>query len=225
MTLRSAANLYQYRGNVLVTAPASEPVTLAELKLALRIDGTDDDTFLNSAITEARQEIEDVTGLALITQEWALSLDSWPHEDTPWWDGVRQMAVSELSAQSGQAWVSVSRYPLQSVEVVTVYDNAGAGVAVSIADVFDIDTYQRPGRMALKSGQTWPIALRNTDAIRIEYTAGYGAAADVPAPLRRAIRQMAAYLYEHRGDGCSAGDAMSESGAGSAVMRYKVKAI
>jgi len=225
MTLRPIIRLTQYRGNVLTVAPATEPVTLAEVKGALVISDTGQDAYLTSLLEEARQEVEEVTGLALITQTWRLSLDHWPNGVEQWWDGVRQAAISELYAAGVRPWVPIPRYPLRTIASVTVFDQAGNDTAVTVADVFDVDTYQRPGRMALKSGATWPIALRDTNAIQIDYTAGYGAAVDVPAPIKRAIRQMACYMYEHRGDGCEPKDAYQASGAAAIMGRYEVKAI
>jgi uncharacterized phiE125 gp8 family phage protein len=78
----------------------------------------------------------------------------------------------------------------------------------------------------LQRGATWPVALRANNAIEIVYTAGYGAdASSVPAPLRRAVKQLAAYLYTHRGDMCDMGDAMHDSGAGSIMGQYKIKRV
>jgi uncharacterized phiE125 gp8 family phage protein len=82
-----------------------------------------------------------------------------------------------------------------------------------------VDTYQKPGRLALKRGQVWPIALRTINAIQIDYTAGH---AQVPAPLKRAVKAMVAHMYGHRGDGCSASDAFNDSGAAEIVGRYRV---
>ena len=77
--------------------------------------------------------------------------------------------------------------------------------------------------MTLQQGATWPVALRSSAAIEIDYTAGYGVdATTVPAPIKRAIRQMAAYMYEHRGDGCEPKDALTASGAWAILNRYRV---
>jgi len=222
VTLRPAIPLQQYRGHVLTVAPATEPVSLSEVKAQLVIDGTADDALIAGFITDARQEIEDVTGLALVTQTWRLSLDHWPSGRGDWWDGVRQGAIADIYASGARAWVSMPRYPLASIASVTVFAEDGTDSAVTVADVFDVDTYQQPGRMALKRGQTWPIALRAINAIQIDYTAGYGNAAAVPGPIKRAIRNMVAHMYSHRGDGCNAGDAYHESGAANIVGRYRV---
>lgn len=41
----------------------AEPITLDDAKRQLRIDGSDDDEFLETAISDARGWIEDYTGL------------------------------------------------------------------------------------------------------------------------------------------------------------------
>jgi len=221
MSLRAPDQIAYYRGSVIETYPAIEPVTLSEVKALLVVDGTGDDAILTDMIGEAREFIEHISGMAFITQGWRLSLDRWPQPATPWWDGVQQMAISELTARNASLQIPV--WPLQTISVVTVFGDDNVGVPVTIASVFDVDTYQQPGRLTLRNGATWPIALRNSNAIQIEYTAGYGlTAADVPGPIKRAIKAMVGYMYSHRGDGCDSGDAYTESGAAAIVGRYKV---
>jgi uncharacterized phiE125 gp8 family phage protein len=75
--------------------------------------------------------------------------------------------------------------------------------------------------MTLKRGSTWPIALRANNAIQIVYVAGYTNAAAVPASMKRALKQLAAFLYTNRGDTCEPADAMSKSGANDILAIYK----
>lgn len=63
---------YPPRKAVLITAPATEPLTLSEVKLFLRIDGTTEDALLASLITTARQLAEKDLRNVLITQSWQL---------------------------------------------------------------------------------------------------------------------------------------------------------
>jgi len=222
MTLRPAIPLYQQRGSVLVTAPASEPVTASELRSHLRADSTElPDAEANALITEARQMIEDLIGLAFISQSWRLSLDRWPGGAEAWWDGVRQMAISELYAPNYMTSVMLPRWPLASITSVTVFDEDSNSQAVTVANTFDVDTYQVPGRLTLKRGSTWPIALRANDAIQIIYVSGYANAAAVPAPMKRALKQLAAFLYTNRGDTCEPADAMQKSGAAGLFDTYR----
>jgi uncharacterized phiE125 gp8 family phage protein len=222
MTLRPSIPLYQQRGSVIVTAPASEPVTAAELRTHLRVDSTElPDAEANALIAESRQMIEETIGLAFISQSWRLSLDRWPGGAEAWWDGVRQMAISELYAPSYMTSVQLPRWPLASITTVTVFDEDSNSQTVTVADTFDVDTYQIPGRMTLKRGSTWPIALRANNAIQIVYVAGYANAAAVPATMKRALKQLAAFLYTNRGDTCEPAEAMSKSGANDILAIYK----
>lgn len=225
MALRPNIPLHQYRGLKLKTAPATEPVTAADLRTQLvESSSALPDAEANALIEESRGMIEEMTGLALITQTWEMAIDRWPAGREPWWNGVRQGAISELHAPNHLRSLELPRYPLQSVDVVTVYDEGGNASTVTIGSTFDVDTFQSPGRVTLQTGATWPVALRANNAIVIEFTSGFGSAAsDVPAILRRAVKQVAAYLYTHRGDDCQIEDALGA--ARGLLASYAVKRI
>jgi hypothetical protein len=227
MSLRPAIPLYQHRGHALVTGPAVEPVTANELCAHLEIDAsvTRNQTDAAELITDARTMVEEYTGLALINQSWRLTLDNWPAGREAWWDGVRQMAAQELYTIA-QSSLSLPRYPLVSITSCTVYDEASNAAAVNVASVFDVDAYSKPGRLTLKRGAVWPVALRASNAIEIVYLAGHGtSAASVPGPLKRAVKNLAAYLYANRGDACSVDDMMAKSGAAMLLNAYRVARI
>lgn len=225
MALRAPVGLHQQRGHVITSAPAAEPVTASELRDYLREDATTlPDADANELVAEARQMLEDKFGVAVITQSWRLSLDRWPGGRAEWWDGVRDGSIADLYGPAGYGDLKPPRWPLQTVDSVTVYDEDSNSTAVTVATTFDVDTYQHPGRITLQRGATWPVALRANNAIQIVYTAGWGdAASDVPAPIKRAVKQLAASLYAKRGDGCEAVDPIRESGAGFIMSQYKVK--
>jgi len=223
MALRNTASMHYARGNRLVMGPAVEPITLTELKTHMRISDDTDNQYLAQLIQDTVQELEDYSGLALITQSWQLTLDRWPLHNEQWWDGEREAHIDVIYAGSKHRSLELPRYPLRTVDAVTVYDESDNATVVTIADVFDIDTSHLRGTLTLKRGAVWPTALRASAAIEIDYTAGYGGTTvTVPAPLRRAVRQMAAFMYEHRGDGCDPGDALSKSGAKAILDRYRV---
>lgn len=214
MALRPRKNLAQLSGHRLVTGPASEPVTLDQVRALLREPPQEDDDFILDCIVEARQVFEATTGIACISQTWKLTLDHWPGGGRePWWEGTVQLPRSELSRGSAD-YVALPRYPLIDVSSVTTYDLDNTAASVTVADVFFLDMASFPGRMILNTGETWPTALRDRNAIEIEYEAGFGATASaVPATIKRAIAQTAGYLYENRGTGCSALFALKETGA------------
>ena len=162
----------------LITPPTLEPVTLADAKAHLRIDGDDDDDddFLTAAIVAARSHVESLTRRVLLEQGWRVYLDAWP----------RKRIVTILVA------------PLISVDEVTVFDPAGDPVAVTTDD-YEVDTVAVPGRLVLSS--PLPVIVgRAVNGIEIDVTAGYGpSSVDVPAPLRQAALMLVAHWYEHRG--------------------------
>lgn len=216
--LRNPVKIVQERGLALVTGPTSEPVTVDEMREHLRVGEEVSTGYIQDLIAESRQYIEDMTGIAMISQSWKMVIDRWPSNGEPWWDGVRDGAISELYGQGST--LVLPRYPLLSVTSVTTYDEDSNSTSVAVS-TFDIDTVSKKGRMTLKKGATWPVALRANNAIEIVFVAGY---ADVPAPLKRAIKSMAAYMYRHRGD-CDTGSAFVDSGAKSAVDVYRVRSI
>ncbi|MBV9571448.1 MAG: phage head-tail connector protein [Alphaproteobacteria bacterium] len=162
----------------LITPPAVEPVTLADAKLHLKVDTSDDDALIARLIIAARARAEWHTGRALNTQSWILWLDGWP-----------------LCAP-----IEIALPPLQGVSSVTVYaPNDSASVIDPAA--YQVDAASAPARLALKSTVLPPINLRAMNAVAVAFTAGYGSAAtDVPAGIRDAILELTAFLYEHRGE-------------------------
>ena len=222
MSLRPSISLYQDRGSRITTNPESEPVSLMEMKRYLRIDDNSDDIVLSDQIMEARRFIEDQIGLAFISQSWRMALDRWPAGGEAWWDGVREMSITELYRSNVLQSVTLPRWPLVSITSVTTYDEDSNATAITVANVFDVDVYRTPGRITLKRGQTWPVALRANNAIEIVYVAGYANAAAIPMTMKRAVRQLAAFMYNHRGDDCDASQAFSDSGAASLVDQFKV---
>jgi uncharacterized phiE125 gp8 family phage protein len=58
-----------------ITPPITEPVSLSDIKLYLRIDHVDEDALLNSLIKSAREQAENRTNRALATQTFELVVD------------------------------------------------------------------------------------------------------------------------------------------------------
>jgi uncharacterized phiE125 gp8 family phage protein len=161
----------------LTTPPAAEPVTLDQAKAHLKVDTTDDDALITSLIAAARARAEWHTGRAFITQSWTFWLDGWPC------DGVIEIPLP----------------PVQSISAVTAYALDDSATVLDAA-TWQIDTASAPARLALKPNASPPVNLRALNAIAIAFTAGYGGASDVPAPIVQAVLMILAALYAHRGD-------------------------
>lgn len=162
---------------VLTVPPVLEPWTTAEVKAApaLRIDSDVDDVAVAGQIVSARQETEEHTGRALITQTWRLPLAAWPALD----------------------YIELPRSPLISVTSVTYYDTDDTSAVLAAAN-YTVVTDSEPGRITLDFGESWPATtLRPADAIQIVFVAGYGVnSSDVPQPIRQAIILKIRQLYE-----------------------------
>ena len=161
---------------ILLTGPSLEPVTLAEMKLWLKIDGPEDDTVINALIVSARLAVGGATKRALITQGWRVVLDQW-----------RQGGLIRLPIG-----------PLQSVTAARVFDAAGVATSVLVS-TFLVDNSSRSPRLIVTGAV--PTPGRVIAGIEIDCTLGYGATGStVPEPLRLAIRLLATFWFENRGD-------------------------
>ena len=162
---------------VLATAPAVEPVLLAEAKAQCRVEVSDDDALITALIRAAREEVERASWHALITQTWDYYLDEWPEEDT----------------------LKLPMAPLQSVTSVQYTDADGVTATLS-ASAYLVDTKGRPGRLRLKSGKSWPAAtLAALNGVVVRFTAGFGnAGANVDPSLCQAMLLLIAHWYENR---------------------------
>ena len=160
--------------SILLTAPVVEPLSLDEAKAFLRVENGDDDDVITALVAGSRIHVEAQTRRALITQSWRISTDAWP-----------------LGGR-----LRVRPAPLQALAAVRVYDAGGIARAIDTG-VFVVD-------LAASALAFAPWALpapgRTVAGIEIDVTVGYGAAAaEVPEPLRHAIRLLTAHWYENRG--------------------------
>ncbi len=161
---------------ILITAPAAEPVTLAEAKLHLKVDGADDDALITTLVTAARRFAERFSRRALVTQTWDLVLDAFPADDGA---------------------IFVPRPQLQSVTSITYIDGAGSSQVLA-ASKYKVDIASQPGRIAPAFGQSWPATRAEMTAVTARFVAGYGAASDVPESIKQAILLLLAHWYENR---------------------------
>lgn len=178
------------------TAPSVEPIALADVKSYLRISGSAEDTLLNTMIETVRVFCEEFTGRALITQTITMTLDATNESHNMLWEGTRTGPYINFYKD----FISLAKAPLQSVTSVKTYDDADSATTINSSKYY-VDTSRDPGRVVLRTGETWPTALRVANAVEVVYVAGYGdAATDVPAPLKLGMMQHIAYLYDQRGD-------------------------
>ena len=148
-------------------------MTMAEAKQYLRIAGEAEDDLLAGLLRAAREEVETSCGLALIEQNWRMTLDAVP--------------------PTGR--VLLRRHPVRAVLSVTVYGRDGEASIVDPGS-YRLDAESRPARLHFLST---PMSDAAMNGVEIDFAAGFGeAGTDVPDLLKRAILLLVAHWFEFR---------------------------
>ncbi|MCE2658302.1 MAG: phage head-tail connector protein [Rubrivivax sp.] len=165
----------------LITAPATQPITLAAAKLHLKIDDAAEDTWLQAAIESASLAAEHETGRRWITQTWEAIYDAFPA-------GAIELGLS----------------PVQEVVSVKYLSQAGTEQTLATeAYVLDADHALGVGYVLPASSGAWPATAASANAVRVRFTVGYGAdATAVPAQARQ-------WMLMHIGTACRMRESMA----------------
>jgi len=176
----------RYRSLTTETAPAVEPVSVAEAKEHLRVDISDDDTYIGSLITSARKYCEEYLDRALVSQQLTMRMDTFPYEfELP----------RPPMATSGTLTATTVTYALDPGSSGT----ATPTTATLSASSYRVDRDATPGRIRTVYNGTWPSHLTDPNAVTVTWWAGYGAAgSDVPQAIRHAMLMLIGHLYENR---------------------------
>jgi uncharacterized phiE125 gp8 family phage protein len=164
----------------LITPPALEPVSLSEAKTHLRVDGSAEDTLITALIQSARQHVEGATSRSLMPTTWRESF-------------------AEFSTM-----LTLTMAPLVSIVSVKAYDSAGTlgtmspGLYLPMAPGGPLASR---GWVELADGSSWPDTPTRSNAVQVEYLAGYADAAAVPGPLKSALLLTLTDLFENRAGG------------------------
>lgn len=182
-------------GLTVTSEPGSEPLSTAEAKTHLRVDTSDEDTYIDALVTAARRHVEHVTRRALVTQTLQMTLDHFPGVA----HGILDLRMHpEQLIGRGEDWViRLPRGPVQSVSSITYLDDAGAEQTL-LASKYRVDVSGQVARITPAYSEVWPTTRPVTSAVTIEFIAGYGGASDVPGDLKHALLVLVATMYEHR---------------------------
>jgi uncharacterized phiE125 gp8 family phage protein len=162
----------------LVTPLTASLLTLEEARRHCRVDHSEDDVILGAGIAAAQGWLDGwsgVLGRCLINQQW--------RQD---WPGFPAGPLLPLP------------FPDVSAAAITYIDPAGAEQTLSTA-AYHIVSTASAAVLELADGAAWPATATRPDAVRVTFTAGYGAAAaNVPAPIRSAALLVVGDLHRTR---------------------------
>lgn len=154
----------------LITPPAALPVSLAEAKLNLRIDGDEQDSTIEAWLHGITAHAEHITGRSFINQTWRVTLDEFP-------DAI------ELPV------------PVSSV-TVKYLDEAGAEQTLDPAD-YIVDSVSEPGYAVPGVGKAWPTTCDRINAVNVDVVSGYGASeAYIPNGIKTYIIAKLIEVYD-----------------------------
>lgn len=156
---------------VTVTAePASEPITLDEVKAQCRITGSNEDSLLTAYISAARLFVEQYTGLRIVEQTVEF-------RGSNFFD-LAYLPVAPLQSVSSIAYLDPDG--TEQTLATTIYESVLIGLAPSIR---------------LKVDQSWPSIRYASDAVRVVAVAGYSS---VPEPIKQAMLLIVASWFDSR---------------------------
>jgi uncharacterized phiE125 gp8 family phage protein len=164
-------------GLKLITPPAAEPVTLADVKQHLRVTDTADDLYIGALIAAARQHLdgwEGWLGRSIMPQTWELVLDAFPCNE-----------------------IKIPATPVQSITSIKFDAADGFEQTLATSAYFLDNSSLSPWVLP---SDAWPATLSAVNAVRVRFVAGYADAASVPAPIKAAIMLIVGKLYRLSGD-------------------------
>lgn len=158
--------------DVLITGPTLEPLDIEEVKKQRRFASTSIDTLFDMWIGAGREDFEEMTGLALLTQTREFALDG-----IPWQTEI------QLNRGPVQSIVSIKYDDADNVE--QTWDAANYTLLPKRTGATSVETYPSLGSVALVPSKSWPATGCGPKSLRIRYICGYG---DAPGAVPNVIQ-------------------------------------
>ena len=177
------------------TQPATEPLSESEIRAYCRAQDDNDLDILLMMAKTARQFCEEFTNRMLLSQTLHLFLDATEDMNNPLWEGMRTGPYLNYYKN----YITLAKGPVISVTSVETFNDADEATTMNASRYF-VDSAREPARIVLRTGETFPTALRVANAIRVVYKVGYGSVSLIPEPLKLGMLMHIAYMYDQRGD-------------------------
>lgn len=166
-------NYVPYGKLVLDSPPATTLVSLAEAKEHLRVDHSNDDTYITTLIDVATDVVESFTRTKLITQRWNIYFDQFP----PYID--LQIGI------------------VKQVLSVRYYDQDNVLQTLPTTD-YDVDINVKPGRIYEATGKSFPQTYERANAVVVTFEVGVTEI--LPSAFKAAMLIIIGRYYENRQD-------------------------
>ena len=190
---------YNRKSTKVITPPSSATpiISVAEMKSYLRVDTADDDTLIGELIDTATEMARDYTRRAILQETLELTMDGFSDtgiDETVLGPGIHDMSKSAALGYGDE--FNLPFPPIVSITTIKTFNTANTESTYS-SDNYELD--ETGGRVYLNQGETWPVNLRDREAVKVRYIAGYGSSATgIPLAIKQAIRQHTAHMYECR---------------------------
>jgi uncharacterized phiE125 gp8 family phage protein len=125
------------------------PVSLAEMKLHLRVTHSTEDELIKTITSAAADWCESYEGQSYMMKTYRIFLDEFPSNG-----------------------IDLPNSPVVSITSIQYYDTNNALQTVS-SSVYTLDKDSLPAKLYLSTNQVWPIAYSKEKSVIITYVAGY----------------------------------------------------
>ena len=187
---------------VIITQPTIEPITVAELKEHLRVETVEEDTLINGLLVAAREQVENWTRRALMTQTWEYYLDRFPSRN----------------------YIVLPFGNLQSVTSVKCKDCYGIESTLTVDTDYIVEKNgDNHGRLVLPYEGIWPSdVLFPSKPITVKFVCGWATRDAVPVKIKQAIKLICAERYENRGESVIGQTVVLNKAAGNLIWSARL---